>query len=88
MAIRIIPPKISILSGLKRLSLSPRIAPANDSAKVAVPMIIIGVIMGAFRKAKLKPTAKASMLVAIDKIRSTQVFSGFVFLWASGFVDS
>lgn len=88
MAIRISPPKISILFGLKRLSLSPRTAPSKDSVKVTAPMIIIGVIMETFRKAKLKPTAKASMLVAIDRARSTQVFSGFVFLWASGFVDS
>lgn len=30
-------------------------------------MIIIGVVMETFRKAKLEPTARASMLVALEK---------------------
>jgi len=46
------------------------VAPRKDRMKIAAPMMAIGMIIETFRRAKLKPTAKASRLVATDNIRS------------------
>ena len=40
----------------------------NESRKVTSPIMIIGVEMAVWMNAKLKPTIKASMLVATDKV--------------------
>jgi hypothetical protein len=43
-------------------------------------MIIAGTAMEIFKNERLIPTAKASILVAIDNISKTKTFSGFVSL--------
>jgi len=88
MPIRMMPPKISILFGERLLILPPSVAPTNDSVNVTAPMTVMGLIMETFRKAKLRPTAKASMLVAIERIKRVQKLRVLSFLWVSGFVDS
>lgn len=86
---RTMPPAISILFSNKCPDLSPMKTPRKDSAKVMVPMIIIGVAIAICRNAKLTPTASASMLVAIESSNSTWKFSGLVSLWADSIrVDS
>lgn len=62
------PPRIPTPFSKKRLSLFPKHTPRNDNRNVTVPITIIGVAIGAFNKAKLSPTAKASILVATDNI--------------------
>lgn len=83
------PPAISILFSKRCPSLLPAKAPKKDNTKVIVPMMIIGVAMSILRIAKLRPTAKASMLVAIDRSNNTLGFNGLVsFSTASIFVAS
>lgn len=88
MRIRTTPPRTSIFFGEIFLILQPKVAPTNDKMKVTVPMTIMGLIMEIFRRAKLKPTAKASMLVATERIRSVQKPRFPFSTWASGFVVS
>jgi len=88
MPIRMAPPTISIWFGKRLLILPPSVAPISDSANVTVPMTIMGLIMETFRMAKLRPTAKASMLVAIERIKRAKKLRILSFLWVSGFVDS
>ena len=88
MPIRMIPPTISILFGERLLILPPSVAPKNESVNVTAPMTITGLIMETFRKAKLRPTAKASMLVAIERIKRAKKLRVLSFLWVSAFVDS
>jgi len=45
--------------------------PINDRENVTIPIIIAGNSIDASRKDRLRPTAKASMLVAMDNIIST-----------------
>jgi len=45
--------------------------PMNDRENVMIPMMIAGISIDSSKKDKLKPTARASMLVAMDSIIST-----------------
>jgi hypothetical protein len=69
--IKMIPPRISILFLKRCPSLLPNVTPRNDNRKVTDQIAIMGVIIDICRNAKLKPTAKASMLVATDNISRT-----------------
>jgi hypothetical protein len=55
---------------------------------VTIPVAIIGAAMSVCRNAKLKPTAKASMLVAMDKVNRVLVPKRVSFLSASLFLES
>ena len=68
---------ISILFLKARPSLLPKHTPAYDNRNVTVPITIIGVVISTSRKAKLSPTASASMLVAIDNINKAEMLNEF-----------
>lgn len=88
MPMRMRPPTISILFDEKPLILLPRVAPIKDNVKVIAPITIMGMAMEIFRKAKLKPTARASMLVATDRTKSVQKLRFISFPWFSGLAAS
>ena len=69
--IKIEPPKISILFFRNFPNLLPTYTPKKDSKKATNPIIIAGKKIEISRKEKLSPTANASILVAIDKIKIT-----------------
>ena len=68
---RIIPPKTPIFLK-KSPNFLPIYTPKNEREKVMIPMIIAGVTMETSKNDRLKPTAKASMLVAMDNIIKTE----------------
>lgn len=68
MAIKIRPPTISILFSNKCPIFLPIYTPVNDRMNVIKPIIIIGVMMGVFKMAKVTPMAKASILVATESM--------------------
>ena len=68
MAINIMPPSISALDLKDRPHRFPILTPIKDKIKVVMPMIAIAGKIFTCRKAKVIPTANASILVAIDRI--------------------
>ena len=64
--IRTIPPAISTFFPKRRPNLLPATKPRNDNKKVILPITIIGKIIETPKSAKLTPTARASIFVAID----------------------
>ena len=61
---RIRPPRIWIFLPKTFPMPEPNTKPKSESTKVTIPMIMIGKTIEVSRKAKLRPTIKASMLVA------------------------
>jgi len=89
MPIKIRPPRISIFFSKKWPILLPVKTPTNDNTKVTAPMTRMGVIIEIFRRAKLMPTAKASMLVAMERTNRVGKVSGLAsFSLASILLDS
>jgi len=68
--IRIKPPKISAPFLRIFPNKQPKYTEANDKTKVVIPIIIEGEKISILRRDKEMPTAKASILVAIDKNKS------------------
>ena len=84
---RIIPPRIPIL--LKKFpNFLPKYNPRNERMNVVIPITNAGVTIASSRKDKLRPTAKASMLVATDNITSTLKLEEVVILLDSEAIDS
>lgn len=77
MPIKMKPPTISILFAKKCPNLLPAKTPNNDNRNVTVPITITGVAIEICKNTKLKPTAKASILVATDNASKTYKLSGF-----------
>ena len=67
-AIKINPPTISILLPIMAPRLLPTRTARKDKNAVITPMITLGYQISNFNIARLNPMAKASMLVAIDRI--------------------
>ena len=84
---RITPPKTPIFSK-KPPNLLPIYTPTKERKNVIIPMTIAGVIIETSRKDRLKPTAKASMLVAIDNINKTEKLGELNILFDVMFVVS
>lgn len=85
MIIRISPPIISLQFLRICPNLLPRKKPRLDNRKVTIPIIITGLIIGTLNNPKVIPTARASMLVAIEsqenlKAQSIFFFNGELFL--------
>ena len=64
-----IPPKYSAYLSNKLQSFFPNNTQTNERINVVIPMVVIAKNRLTFKKAKLTPTAKASILVAIAKRR-------------------
>lgn len=64
-----IPPKYSAYFSNKLPSFFPNNTQTNERINVVIPMVVIAKNRLTFKKAKLTPTAKASILVAIAKRR-------------------
>ena len=75
MLIKIMPPKISIFFPNLVPVFFPNSIPNMETKKVIPPMTKTARIMFISRKPKLIPTINASMLVAIDKLKSTGSFN-------------
>src|SRR5574344_17244 len=63
----------------------PSASPSHVTIKVTPPIIKEDRRGSKFRKAKVKPTASASMLVASARVRTTVIFLGSMLEAASGF---
>ncbi len=81
--IRIIPPTSSALFPNNFPAFLADRKPTAVTVKAIAPIIELASAIFTFRKAKDSPTAKASMLVATDRIRSREPLVMSVFLWLS-----
>jgi len=86
--IKIMPPTISILFLKKRPNRLPRYIPKKDRENVIIPVVRAGATIEAFRKDKLRPTARASILVAMDNTNNIPKLSEPMTLLASFLIDS
>ena len=73
---RIIPPNLSAQLPINKPILFPRNNPMADKSKHITPIIIEGNRIGTWRAARLKPTAAASILVAIEKKTNVNPLEG------------
>ena len=83
-----IPPNASIFLSKRWPTFLPITTPVMDKIKVTTPIIHDGVIISTFRKEKLRPTANASMLVAIDKNNKKVQLNSLFFTEDSSLKDS
>ena len=60
----------------------------KESKKVTAPVTIAGIMTETFRRERLRPTAKASILVAIDNINNTLMLRELTSLSDSFLMDS
>ena len=67
--IKMIPPNYSAYFSHKLPSFFPNNTQTKERIKVVIPMVVIATNRLTFKKAKLTPTANASMLVAMAKRR-------------------
>ena len=74
-ATKIRPPNDSTLVFRTRPNLPPIWTPKKDSENVTTPVTIAGIMTETCRRERLRPTVKASMLVATDNISSTLILS-------------
>ena len=86
--IKIMPPKISILFLKKRPNRLPRYIPKKDREKVIIPVVMTGATIETFNNDKLRPTARASILVAMDNTNNTPKLSEPMTFLASFLIDS
>ena len=68
-AIRMMPPAISIFFSKRCPNLPPMKTPMQERINVTRPITITGVIIEILRKANPRPTASASMLVAMERTK-------------------
>lgn len=64
------PPIASALFPIRLPTFFPTVSPTVVAMKATIPIVVLANTMFVFRKANDSPKAKASMLVATDKIKS------------------